>query len=234
MMLFRSRYRLLCTVYITIFATRTQFLVRTSQIQVLDPPLSNLEASNFQDNCKNMFWEKSKLLRASRPCRCPAQRWKNRNKSYAKVTGLPSKKASNIPEIYAKMFGRFHWLLFVTFYLKILGNVEDIDVWNFRQKWFMWPQFRQWRKNFGFGSALFTQFCRWKYGFVYCSNVQRTFKDGKIKSTVFTRSHAMKRHKIMLPMSRKREISFIYLYIHTTTSTRQSVAIPVEVKMGMI
>ena len=30
--------------------------------------------------------------------------------------------------------------------------------------------------------------------FVYYSNVQRTFKDGKIKSTVFTRPHAMKRH----------------------------------------
>ena len=28
-------------------------------------------------------------------------------------------------------------------------------------------------------------------GFVYYSNVQRTFKDGKIKSTVFTRPHAM-------------------------------------------
>ena len=31
----------------------------------------------------------------------------------------------------------------------------------------------------------------------YYSNVQRTFKDGKIKSTVFTRPHAMKRHKSM-------------------------------------
>ena len=36
-------------------------------------------------------------------------------------------------------------------------------------------------KTFGFGSALFTQFWRCKYGFVYYSNVQRTFKDGKIK-----------------------------------------------------
>ena len=32
------------------------------------------------------------------------------------------------------------------------------------------------------------------------SNVQRTFKDGKIKSTVFTRPHAMKRHKSIGPM----------------------------------
>ena len=46
-----------------------------------------------------------------------------------------------------------------------------------------------------FGSALFTQFWHCKHGFVYYSNVQRTFKDGKIKSTVFTRPHAMKRHK---------------------------------------
>ena len=55
-------------------------------------------------------------------------------------------------------------------------------------------------KNFRFSSALFTQFWRCKYGFVYYSNVQRTFKDGKIKSTVFTRSHAMKRHTIMSHM----------------------------------
>ena len=46
-----------------------------------------------------------------------------------------------------------------------------------------------------FGSAIFTQFWRCKYVFVYYSNVQRTFKDGKIKSTVFTRQHSMKRHK---------------------------------------
>ena len=39
-----------------------------------------------------------------------------------------------------------------------------------------------------------------KYGFVYYSNVQRAFKDGKIKSTVFTRPHAMKRYRIMSPM----------------------------------
>ena len=35
--------------------------------------------------------------------------------------------------------------------------------------------------------------------FVYYSNVQRTFKDGKIKSTVFTKPHAMKRHKSIGP-----------------------------------
>ena len=47
-----------------------------------------------------------------------------------------------------------------------------------------------------------TQFWCCKYGFVYYSNVQRTFKDGKIKSTVFTRPHAMRRHKSMSPMLR--------------------------------
>ena len=36
--------------------------------------------------------------------------------------------------------------------------------------------------------------------FCYYSNVQRTFKDGKIKSTVFTRPHAMKRHKFTSPI----------------------------------
>ena len=36
--------------------------------------------------------------------------------------------------------------------------------------------------------------------FTYYSNVQRTFKDGKIKLTVFTRRHAMKRHKSIGPM----------------------------------
>ena len=38
------------------------------------------------------------------------------------------------------------------------------------------------------------------YDFVYYSNVHRTFKDGKIKSTVFTRPHAMKRHKFTSPI----------------------------------
>ena len=46
----------------------------------------------------------------------------------------------------------------------------------------------------------FTQFWRCKYDFVYYSNVQRTFKDGKIKSTVLTRPHAMKRHKFTSPI----------------------------------
>ena len=46
----------------------------------------------------------------------------------------------------------------------------------------------------------FTQFWRCKYGFVYYSNVQRTFKDGKIKSTVFTRPHAVKRHRFTYPI----------------------------------
>ena len=90
----------------------------------------------------------------------------------------------------------------------LLRNVEDIDVRNFRQERFMWRHLRQWSKNFGFGSALFTQFWRCKYGFVYYSNVQQTFKDGKIKWTVFTRPHAMKRHKSISPMLRNRDLSF--------------------------
>ena len=44
--------------------------------------------------------------------------------------------------------------------------------------------------------------------FVYYSNVQRTFKDGKIKPTVFTRPHAMKRHKSIGPMLRNGELKF--------------------------
>ena len=40
------------------------------------------------------------------------------------------------------------------------------------------------------------------YVFLYYSNVQRTFKDGKMKSTVFTRPYAMKRHKSIGPMLR--------------------------------
>ena len=47
-----------------------------------------------------------------------------------------------------------------------------------------------------------------KTRFVYYSNVQRTFKDGKIKSTVFTRRHAMKRHKSIGPMLRNGELKF--------------------------
>ena len=45
-----------------------------------------------------------------------------------------------------------------------------------------------------------------KYVFVYYSNVQRTFKDDKIKSRVFTRPHAMKRHNSIGPMLRNREL----------------------------
>ena len=67
-----------------------------------------------------------------------------------------------------------------------------------------------WSKNFGFGSSLFTQFWRCKYGFVYYSNVQRTFKDGKIKLTVFTRPHAMKRHKIMSPVLTRAPLGYFY------------------------
>ena len=94
------------------------------------------------------------------------------------------------------------------FLSKILRNVEDIDAWNFRQRRFMWRHLGQWSKNFGFGSAIFTQFWRCKYGFVYYSNVQRTFKDGKIKSTVFTRPHVMKRQKSMSPMLRNGDSKF--------------------------
>ena len=43
---------------------------------------------------------------------------------------------------------------------------------------------------------------------VYYSNVQRTFKDGKIQSTVFTRSHAMKRHKPIGPILMNGELNF--------------------------
>ena len=89
---------------------------------------------------------------------------------------------------------------------KILRNAEDIDVWDFHQKRFTWSHFRQWRKNFRSGSALFTQFWRCKYGFVYYSHVQRTFKDGKIKSTVFTRPYAMKRHMSISPMLRNGDL----------------------------
>ena len=68
--------------------------------------------------------------------------------------------------------------------------------------------FRQWRKHFGFGTTLSTQFWRRKYGFVDYWNVQRTFKESKIKSTVFTSPHAMKRHKTILHMLRNRELQF--------------------------
>ena len=44
--------------------------------------------------------------------------------------------------------------------------------------------------------------------FRYYSNVQRTFKDGKIKSTVFTRPHAMKRHKSIGLTLRNGELKF--------------------------
>ena len=44
--------------------------------------------------------------------------------------------------------------MFLSFYSKILRNVEDIDVWHFRQERFMLRHLRQWSKNFGFGSAL--------------------------------------------------------------------------------
>ena len=57
-------------------------------------------------------------------------------------------------------------------------------------------------KTSNFAAHFFTQFWRCKYSFVYYSNVQRTSKDGKIKSTVFTRPHAMKRHKMMSLMLR--------------------------------
>ena len=96
------------------------------------------------------------------------------------------------------------------FYQQILSNVEDIGVRNFRQKRFTKRLLRQWRKNFSFGSALFTQCWCCKYGFVYYSNVQRTFKDGKIKSTVFTRPHAMKRHKSIGPMLTRAPLGYFY------------------------
>ena len=75
-------------------------------------------------------------------------------------------------------------------------------------KRFMRRHLGQLSKNFEFGSGLFTQFWRCKYGFVYYSNVQQTFKDGKIKSNVFTRQYAMKRHKIMSSMLMNRDTEF--------------------------
>ena len=65
--------------------------------------------------------------------------------------------------------------------------------------------------NSDLAELLFTQFWSCKYGFVYYSNVQQTFKDGKIKSTVFTRrqpyyTHAMKRHKSIGPMFKNGEL----------------------------
>ena len=44
--------------------------------------------------------------------------------------------------------------------------------------------------------------------FTYYSNVQRTFKDGTIKKTVFTRPHAMKRHKSIGLMLRNGKLKF--------------------------
>ena len=44
--------------------------------------------------------------------------------------------------------------------------------------------------------------------FFYYSNVQQTFKDGNIKSTSFTRPHAIKRHKSIGPMLRNGELKF--------------------------
>ena len=45
------------------------------------------------------------------------------------------------PKYMSKMFGRFPLITFATFYSKTFGNVEDIDVWNFRPKWFLWRHF---------------------------------------------------------------------------------------------
>ena len=73
-----------------------------------------------------------------------------------------------------------------------------------------WRHLRQWRKNFGFGSALFTQFWCYKYGFVYYSNAQRTFKDHKFKSSVLTRSHTMKHHKVVLPLLTRAPLGYFY------------------------
>ena len=64
------------------------------------------------------------------------------------------------------------------------------------------------KETFRIWTALSTQFWRRKYGFVYYWNVQRTFKESKIKSIVFTRPHAMKRHMTILPMLRNRELQF--------------------------
>ena len=82
----------------------------------------------------------------------------------------------------------------------------------FPPKWFMWRHFRQWRKNSDFAAHFWRNSgAANRYGFVYYSNFQPTFKDGKIKSTVFTRPHAMKHHKIMGPMLGKGNHNFWYL-----------------------
>ena len=46
-----------------------------------------------------------------------------------KGTSPPLKKLLNIPEIYAKILGMYYvpLITFVTFYQKIMRNVEDID-----------------------------------------------------------------------------------------------------------
>ena len=85
----------------------------------------------------------------------------------------------------------------VTFYPKILRNVEDIDVGNFRQKRFMLRRLGQWSKNFGFGSALFTPFWRCKYGVLFA--VQTFNKHSRMAKLSQPYLRAMKRHKSIGP-----------------------------------
>ena len=44
-----------------------------------------------------------------------------------------------------------------------------------------------------------------KFRYLKVQTFKRSFEDGKIKSTVFTRPHAMKRHKMISPMLRNRD-----------------------------
>ena len=121
------------------------------------------------------------------------QLWKSRRR-YPKY--MPKCSVGSTDDV-CNFFAKNYWVMW-----KILYRLK------FPPKKFTWRHFRQWRKNFGFGSALFTQFWRCKYGFVFYSNVQRTFEDGKIKWTVFTRPHAMKRPKSISPMLRNTDLSF--------------------------
>ena len=65
MMLFRSCYRLLSGRYFTICATGIQFLVRTYQIQVLNPPLCKLAAWNFSGYLQRYILRKVKKFQCS-------------------------------------------------------------------------------------------------------------------------------------------------------------------------
>ena len=82
---------------------------------------------------------------------------------------------------------------------KILGNEEDIDVRNFHQKMVSVTVILGREENLRIWQRTSHAILALQIRFFYYSNVQRTFKNGRLKSTVLTRPHAMKRHKIKLP-----------------------------------